>query len=81
MSSLEKASRGSTDLCAKRTVSGSVQCCPVPGHEAIDTNWHTVGCGISSLENFSSCLDMALDTALDTLLLVALLEQGWAWQT
>lgn len=70
MSSLEKASRGSTDLCAKRTV----QCCPVPGHEAIDTNWHTVGCGISSLENFSSCLDMALDTALDTLLLVALLE-------
>lgn len=74
MSSLEKASRGSTDLCAKRTVSGSVQCCPVPGHEAIDTNWHTVGCGISSLENFSSCLDMALDTALDTLLLVALLE-------
>lgn len=77
MSSLEKASRGSTDLCAKRTV----QCCPVPGHEAIDTNWHTVGCGISSLENFSSCLDMALGTALDTLLLVALLEQGWAWQT
>lgn len=77
MSSLEKASRGSTDLCAKRTV----QCCPVPGHEAIDTNWHTVGCGISSLDNFSSCLDMALDTALDTLLLVALLEQGWAWQT
>jgi len=74
MSSLEKASRGSTDLCAKRTV----QCCPVPGHEAIDTNWHTVGCGISSLENFSSCLDVALgtalDTALDTLLLVALLE-------
>lgn len=77
MSNLEKASRGSTDLCAKRTV----QCCPVPGHEAIDTNWHTVGCGISSLENFSSCLDMALGTALDTLLLVALLEQGWAWQT
>ena len=70
MSNLEKASRGSTDLCAKRTV----QCCPVPGHEAIDTNWHTVGCGISSLENFSSCLDMALGTALDSLLLVALLE-------